>query len=73
MRNELANSKRSPSRDWDRVRVRLGMLEGLEGFITNRKKDRRLIVPITLTHQAISFEVDIELLERLEPEKLQWH
>lgn len=57
----------------DRVRVRSGILEGLEGFITNQKKDRRLIVPITLTHQAISFEVDIELLERLEPEKLQRH
>ena len=53
----------------DRVRVRSGMLEGLEGFITNCRKDRRLIVPITLIHQAISFEVDIELLERLEPEK----
>jgi transcription antitermination factor NusG len=52
----------------DRVRVRSGMLEGLEGFITSCKKDRRLIVPITLTHQAISFEVDIELLERLRPE-----
>lgn len=47
----------------DRVRVKSGVLEGLEGHISRRKNDRRLIVPITLIHQSVAIEIDLQLLE----------
>lgn len=47
----------------DRVRVRSGVLEGLEGYISRCKNDRRLIVPITLINQSVAIEVDVPLLE----------
>lgn len=50
----------------DRVRVRSGILEGLIGHISRCKKDRRLIVPITLIHQSVAIEVDMQLLEPLD-------
>jgi transcription antitermination factor NusG len=49
----------------DRVRVRSGVLKGLVGQISRCKKDRRLIVPITLIHQSVAIEVDMQLLEPL--------
>ena len=50
----------------DRVRVRSGVLEGLIGQISRCKKDRRLIVPITLIHQSVAIEIDMKLLEPLD-------
>lgn len=50
----------------DRVRVRSGALEGLIGHISRCKKDRRLIVPITLIHQSVAIEIDMQLLEPLD-------
>jgi transcription antitermination factor NusG len=50
----------------DRVRVRSGVLQGLEGRISRCKNERRLIVPITLIHQSIAVEVDVALLEPLD-------
>ncbi|MEO8737585.1 MAG: UpxY family transcription antiterminator [Edaphobacter sp.] len=50
----------------DRVRVRSGVLEGLIGQISRCKKDRRLIVPITLIHQSVAIEIDMQLLEPLD-------
>lgn len=47
----------------DRVRVKAGVLEGLEGHISRCKNDRRLIVPITLIHQSVTIEIDVQLLE----------
>lgn len=52
----------------DRVRVKSGVLEGLEGYISRRKNDRRLIVPITLIHQSVTIEVDVQLLELVNAE-----
>jgi transcription antitermination factor NusG len=49
----------------ERVRVRSGMLEGLEGFVTRCKKDRILILPIVLINQSVAVEVDADLLEPL--------
>lgn len=49
----------------ERVRVRSGMLAGLEGLVTRRKNDRRLVVPITLINQSVAVEIDVSLLERL--------
>jgi transcriptional antiterminator NusG len=47
----------------DLVRVRSGLLEGLEGRISQLKNKRRLIVPITLINQSMAVEVDVDLLE----------
>jgi transcription antitermination factor NusG len=52
----------------DRVRVKSGVLEGLEGHISRRKNDRRLIVPITLIHQSVAIEIDVQLLELITAE-----
>jgi transcription antitermination factor NusG len=49
----------------DRVRVRSGVLEGLEGLISRCKNTRRLIVPISLINQSVAVEVDADLLEPL--------
>lgn len=49
----------------ERVRVRSGVLEGLEGVITRCKDARSLIVPVSLIHQSVAVEVDAGLLESL--------
>ena len=49
-----------------KVRVKSGALEGLEGFISHCKDERRLIVPLSLISQSIVVQVDINLLEPLE-------
>jgi len=50
----------------ERVRVRSGILEGVEGLIVRCKNERRLIVPISLINQSIAVEVDADLLEPLD-------
>jgi transcription antitermination factor NusG len=52
----------------ERVRVRSGMLEGLEGLVTRCKNDRILILPIALINQSVAVEVDADLLEPLAAE-----
>jgi transcription antitermination factor NusG len=49
----------------DRVRVRSGVLEGLEGLVSRCKNERRLIVPISLINQSVAVEIDVQLLELL--------
>jgi transcription antitermination factor NusG len=50
----------------ERVRVRSGILEGLEGFVSRCKDERRLIVPLSHINQALAVQVDIDLLEPAE-------
>ena len=50
----------------DRVRVRSGVLEGLEGLISRCKDERRLIVPISLINQSVAVEIDVQFLELLD-------
>jgi transcription antitermination factor NusG len=52
----------------ERVRVRSGLLEGLEGLVTRCKNDRILILPIALINQSVAIEVDADLLEPLAAE-----
>jgi transcription antitermination factor NusG len=54
----------------DRVRVRSGVLEGLEGLISRCKDDRRLIVPISLINQSVVVEIDVQLLEPLDTKNI---
>lgn len=50
----------------ERVRVKSGVLAGLIGHISRCKKNSRLIVPITLIHQSVAIEIDMQLLEPLD-------
>lgn len=49
----------------ERVRVRSGVLMGVEGLISHSAKNRTLIVPISLINQSVAVEVDASLLELL--------
>jgi transcription antitermination factor NusG len=49
----------------ERVRVRSGILEGLEGLVTRCKNDRILILPISLINQSVAIKIDAQLLEPL--------
>jgi transcription antitermination factor NusG len=57
----------------DRVRVRTGLLEGLEGFVSRCKNERRFIVPISLINQSVSVEIDVELLDLLSLQNQSQH
>ena len=50
----------------DRVRVRSGVLQGLEGTISGSRKQSRLVVPLSLIHQSISIEIDVDLLDLID-------
>jgi transcription antitermination factor NusG len=50
----------------ERVRVKSGVLEGLEGFVSRCKDERRLIVPLSHINQSLAVQVDIDLLEPAE-------
>jgi transcription antitermination factor NusG len=54
----------------DRVRVRSGVLEGLEGLVSRCKDERRLIIPLSLINQSVAFEIDVQLLEPLRPKNI---
>jgi transcription antitermination factor NusG len=49
------------------VRVRAGILQGVEGLITRKKGACRLILSIALIHQSLAVEIDGSLLEILSP------
>lgn len=49
------------------VRVRSGVLAGLEGFVSRCKEERRLIVPLSAINQSVAVQVDIDLLEPIGP------
>jgi transcription antitermination factor NusG len=50
----------------ERVRVRAGALEGLEGVVIRRKSGLRLVLSVSLIHQSVAVEVDGTLLEPLQ-------
>jgi len=50
----------------ERVRVNSGPLKGLEGIVTRRKNQYRIVVSIALIHQSITAEVEAQQLESLE-------
>ena len=47
----------------ERVRVRAGILQGVEGLITRKKGACRLILSIALIHQSVAVDIDGSLLE----------
>lgn len=50
----------------DRVRVKFGPLEGLEGILVRKKKNYRLVISVELLVKSVSVEVDVADVERIE-------
>lgn len=49
----------------DRVRVKSGPLEGLEGILVRKKNQCRLVLSVELLQQSVATEVDARTVERL--------
>jgi transcription antitermination factor NusG len=47
----------------ERVRVREGIFEGLEGFVVRHRTGCRLVVTVALIHQSVALEIEDTLLE----------
>ncbi len=51
-----------------RVRIRGGSLDGLEGILIEKKSEHRLIISVDLIQQSLAITVDGYELERVQPE-----
>ena len=54
----------------DRVRVRNGPFEGLEGIVVRKSNNCSLVVSLSLIHQSVSLEVEPKDLENIKPLKV---
>jgi transcription antitermination factor NusG len=52
----------------ERVRVKSGPLEGIEGILIRRKTQYRLILSVELLGRSVAVEVDSSLVERVRPQ-----
>lgn len=51
----------------DRVRVKAGPLEGIEGILVRKKNFSRLVLTVDLLGKSAAVEVDVSLVERIKP------
>jgi transcription antitermination factor NusG len=51
----------------DRVQVKRGVFEGLEGIVVRHNNGCKLIVSVSLIQQSVALEIDADLLERVAP------
>jgi transcription antitermination factor NusG len=51
----------------DRMRIRSGTLQGLEGILVRKKNLSRLIISLEMLGRSAAVEIDISCLERLGP------
>jgi transcription antitermination factor NusG len=49
----------------DRVRVKSGPLEGVEGILTRKKNLYRLVLSVELLRQAVALDIDAHLVEKV--------
>lgn len=49
----------------DRVRIRSGPLEGIEGILVRKKRSVRLVLSVDLLEKSVAVEVDAFLVERV--------
>jgi len=52
-------------RDGDRIRVRTGSLEGIEGFVVQIKNEYRVVVSVPLLQRSVAVEIDREWIQPL--------
>ena len=50
-------------REGQKVRVRRGSLAGVEGILTKKKSDFRLVISVTMLQRSIAVEIDREWIE----------
>jgi transcription antitermination factor NusG len=55
----------------DRVRVREGVFEGLNGIIVRENNQCKLVISIELIHQSVSLEIDPNCLELVNPANMR--
>ena len=51
----------------DRVRVRKGAFEGLEGIVVRHNNRCKLVVSVNLIHQSVALEIDEDALDPAQP------
>lgn len=51
----------------DRVRIKGGPLEGLEGILVRKKKEHRLILSVEMLQKSVAVEIDGYVVERIGP------
>ena len=51
----------------DRVRVKSGPLEGLEGILVRKKSSCRLVLSVEILERSAAVEVDVSVVERVGP------
>ncbi len=49
----------------DRVRVKCGPLEGIEGILLRKKNSFRLVISVEMLRQSVAVEVDLSIVERV--------
>lgn len=52
-------------REGERVRVKRGALEGLEGILLHKKNEWRMVVSVTMLQRSVSVEIDREWIGAL--------
>lgn len=69
VRQVLAGSLRAEPHPFlkcgDRVRVKAGPLEGLEGILVSKKNLFRLVLSVELLQRSVAVEVDVSMVERV--------
>jgi transcription antitermination factor NusG len=49
----------------DRVRVRSGPLEGIEGILVRKRNSSRLVLSVEMLQKSVATEVDVSIVERV--------
>jgi transcription antitermination factor NusG len=65
LRSGLATEPCPFLREGQKVRVRRGSLAGVEGILTKKKSDFRLVISVTMLQRSIAVEIDREWIEVL--------
>jgi transcription antitermination factor NusG len=63
LRSGLATEPCPFLREGQKVRVRRGSLAGVEGILTKKKSDFRLVISVTMLQRSIAVEIDREWIE----------
>jgi hypothetical protein len=51
----------------DRVRIKSGPLEGIEGILVRKTRGFRLVLSVEMLSKSAAVEVDVSMVERLRP------
>ena len=63
LRSGLATEPCPFLKEGQRIRVKRGSLAGIEGILTKKKSDFRLVISVTMLQRSIAVEIDREWIE----------